>query len=209
MCGFSGRLRLLPLVDDPASSGQAIHIGIKIDAGRAASYSRYAAGLRPLTGEDRHIYIGTDPNAPFWRRLSAGQGEAYYPTEPGVTYWWRVDLVEADGTVYPGSLWTFTTTPLSVWGASPADGARGVLTDSVLLWEAGRDALEHEVFLGENKADVAAGAASVSIGKTFGTGMYASGLLKDNTLYYWRVDTTDWFGAKTKAQYGPSGQRRQ
>jgi hypothetical protein len=67
-----------------------------------------------------------------------------------------------------------------------------------LQWGTGRGALGTEVFFGESIADVAAGALAFRCDKTFGAAMVAGGSLKSDTLYHWRVDTTDWFGVKTQ-----------
>lgn len=38
--------------------------------------------------------------------------------EPGVTYYWRVDEIEATGVVYPGESWSFIAAPAAMTGAS-------------------------------------------------------------------------------------------
>ncbi|MHC4121867.1 MAG: hypothetical protein ACYSWO_30745 [Planctomycetota bacterium] len=43
--------------------------------------------------------------------------------DPGATYYWRVDEVEADGTVREGAVWSFATLPLEAHFPSPVDGA--------------------------------------------------------------------------------------
>ena len=39
------------------------------------------------------------------------------------TYYWRIDLVEADGTIYMGDVWSFTLAPQAASDPIPADGA--------------------------------------------------------------------------------------
>ena len=65
----------------------------------------------------------------------------------------------------------------------------------MLRWKAGKNATQHEVYFGENRADVAAGAAGVAKGKMYVTSLNV-GVMKNDTTYYWRVDETDATGAK-------------
>ncbi|MHC4171570.1 MAG: LamG domain-containing protein [Planctomycetota bacterium] len=82
---------------------------------------------------------------------------------------------------------------------SPADGAFHVGTWVALTWSPGDTAVSHNVYFGENSADVAAGAESTFQGNHTGTylvvGMpgglaYPNPLVPDTT-YYWRVDEVE------------------
>jgi len=141
------------------------------------------------------LYFGTEPNAPFITQLPAALATAtyYHPItlEAGVTYYWRVDEVDLDGTtVYTGDVWTFSTPPLSAWGPMPPDGTQGILTDAALTWQSGKGTYMHEVYFGENEADVMAGTGDTFKGKT-PLATFSPGAMKGDTIYYWRVDEID------------------
>jgi surface antigen len=70
------------------------------------------------------VYFGTSVDAviaagvenPMDVLVSAGQeGETYTPgtLQFGTTYYWRVDEVSEDGTVYAGNVWSFTVEPVA------------------------------------------------------------------------------------------------
>ena len=68
-----------------------------------------------------HVYFGIDQNAVKNAGATSSEykgefkGESNVLTLPNLTakqtYWWRVDAVMPDGSVVPGDLWSFTTTP--------------------------------------------------------------------------------------------------
>jgi hypothetical protein len=101
--------------------------------------------------------------------------------EPGVTYSWRVDEIDAAGTVYPGDLWRFTTAPLTAYQPSPWDGAKWVDPQGpTLSWSAAAAAVSHDVYLGPRRDDVAQGAAGTFKGNQLIT-THAPGALLSNT----------------------------
>ncbi len=69
------------------------------------------------------VYLGTslsdveaaDRANPMGVLVSQGQAETTYepgtPLEYGTTYYWRIDEVAADGTIYKGAVWSFATEP--------------------------------------------------------------------------------------------------
>jgi hypothetical protein len=69
----------------------------------------------------------------------------------------------------------------------PAPGSTDVDVLSVLSWTAGEGAVEHDVYLGTDKAAVAAADASVYLGRQADT-TYAPGILDFGAKLYWRVD---------------------
>jgi len=90
-------------------------------ANAAADVSQQATILTWSPGEaavSHDVYFGTDPNAVAGADTSSPEfkgnvdlgAESYDPGELawGVTYYWRVDEIEEDGTVRTGSLWSFT-----------------------------------------------------------------------------------------------------
>ncbi len=70
--------------------------------------------------------------------------------------------------------------------ASPADGATDIWRDSILAWEAGEFAREHNVYLGTDFDDVNNATTGVSMGQT--DTRYDAGTLAFDQTYYWRVD---------------------
>ncbi len=74
-----------------------------------------------LTAYEQDLYLGTDANAvaqadtgwPQYRHRLAAWMSRYEPgmLDPNTTYFWRVDTLELNGTVHPGTLWSFTTWP--------------------------------------------------------------------------------------------------
>jgi len=145
-----------------------------------------------LTGWWHDLYLGTDPEPPFVGRQMFN---LYYITtglEPGATYYWRVDEVEADGTtIYEGQLWTFTATSLSAWGPDPADGAEKIMGMPILTWQAGRNAQEHRLYFGEDPDAVAQGTPETDMGAMNTLSYQVPTALDIGTTYYWRVDETD------------------
>jgi hypothetical protein len=140
------------------------------------------------------VYLGTVPDLTEADRVGARQPFAllfYVPgLEPGVTYYWRVDEIEADmTTVHKGDLWTFTAQPFTAYLAEPADGANDASGDPnmIVTWHPGRGAVKHHLYFGDTLEVVQEGAASADKG-TLQDPTFALGLLEPLTKYYWRVD---------------------
>jgi len=107
---------------------------------------------------------------------------------PGTTYYWRIDEVEADGTtIHKGDIWSFMVPSKAAYNPKPADGAKFIDTNVVLIWTAGFDAKLHTVYFGDNFDDVnnAAGGLPQSLAT------YTPGPLELDKTYYWRVDEFD------------------
>ncbi len=109
----------------------------------------------------------------------------------GVTYYWRVDEKEADGTTHKGDVWSFTILFQTAYDPDPPDGARSVEPNVKLSWTAGFGAKLHTVYFGDNFDDVNSAAG----GAPQGTTSYTPGPLELDKTYYWRVDEFD--GAET------------
>ena len=107
--------------------------------------------------------------------------------DSGMTYYWKVDAVEADGTVREGNVWSFSTLPLEAHFPSPADCAKGVESGTTLSWTAGKGVIMHDVYFGADEALVAAGDPSTFKGKVMVTS-FDPGALELFTTYYWKVD---------------------
>jgi hypothetical protein len=143
------------------------------------------------TAKFHDVYFGTTPDLikvsahqPFTMLyLDPGAGG----WQPGATYYWRVDEVESNGTVYTGDLWSFTVQPLTAFAPSPADGTQEVFPAVTLTWRAGQSAVKHHVYLGETCGAANDGAPETDKGVLVETS-FPAGLLRSGTTYYWRVD---------------------
>jgi hypothetical protein len=59
------------------------------------------------------VYLSTDATIDESELVSETDLTIYLTAlDSGMTYYWRVDVVEADGTVREGNVWSFTTLPL-------------------------------------------------------------------------------------------------
>ncbi|MEJ2704212.1 MAG: LamG domain-containing protein [Sedimentisphaerales bacterium] len=103
------------------------------------------------------------------------------------TYYWRIDEIEADGTVVTGDVWSFTIHPLTASNPSPPDGATYAAQDIELSWTAGLGAKIHTVYFGDNYDQV----SNASGGSPQSATTYTPGPLAMDKTYYWRVDEFD------------------
>ncbi len=141
------------------------------------------------------VYFGTDPNlGPDDLVQAHGPLPMYYHAPgitPGTTYYWRVDEIEPDmTTVHTGDVWSFTAMPYTAYLPNPADGDNDVAPDPnlTLSWQAGREALKHQVYFGSSFTDVNAGAPATDKGVLTETSFILAETLEPVTPYYWRVD---------------------
>ncbi len=145
-----------------------------------------------------NIYFGTNPSpgqAEFkgQQKVKPGIASVYFYTdmlEPGAKYYWRVDSTDASGVVHTGEVWSFTVQPVKATVPVPAEGATFQPLDATLGWKVGQNLPTHDVYLGTDKALVAAGDASVFKGNVTDPTFVATGLAPETT-YYWRVDEID------------------
>jgi len=148
------------------------------------------------------VYLGTTPELTAADLVSAGQTTAVYwhtaGLELGVTYYWRVDEVEADmTTVHTGSVWTFSTALAVAHAPAPADGAAFIgLEQAELAWTAGWGDVSHDVYFGADADDVANGTGETfKVNQTETT--FSPGTLESGLTYYWRIDEIAADGAVT------------
>jgi len=106
---------------------------------------------------------------------------------PGSTYYWRVDAINVEGTVYKGVVWNFSVPPKTAYFPVPADGGDSVDPDVELSWTEGYGAKLHTVYFGESFEEV----DNATGGSAQGTMTYTPGTLKFAKTYYWRVDEFD------------------
>ena len=109
--------------------------------------------------------------------------------EAGQTYYWRVDEIQADGTVTQGDVWSFMAQDLTAYDPTPADGAVDASPAPVLTWLPGQAAISHQVYLSDSLADVNEAAAAAYKG-VHEEATFTPGDLESLTTYYWRVDET-------------------
>ncbi len=146
------------------------------------------------TAVQHRVYLGTSPDLTE-ADLKVPQAPAtpamYYhvmpPLEPGVTYYWRVDQIDAAGTVYEGDVWKVTAAPKKAYQPIPRDGDKWISVATTLTWTPGAGATKHQVYFGTDQAAVAARDASVSKGDTIAP-LYDPKGLQEKTTYYWAVD---------------------
>jgi len=144
------------------------------------------------------VYLGTSPDlteADLKASRKSGQPLYYHlsppfePLEPGVTYFWRVDQIDAAGNVYTGDVWSVLAAPKKAYNPEPRDGDKWLSTTTLLSWSEGVGASSHDLYFGTDEAAVAARDASVSKG-TLNVPAYDPGLLLEKTTYWWAVDET-------------------
>jgi len=140
-----------------------------------------------------HVYFGGNSaiveagSRGTYKGTSAATSFVPDPLELGTTYYWRVDEVQADGTVIRGEIWSFTVRqpPPTAYDPDPNDGATGVDPNVILSWSAGFGAKRHHVYFGDNFA--VRGTDKVIQTDT----SYNPGPLNYSTTYYWRIDELD------------------
>ncbi len=117
----------------------------------------------------------------------------FAPTPPDLelatTYYWLVDVIDPNfgqPVTYPGRVWTFTTLPPKAGLIYPDYGAVNVERNAVLQWDAGFGAVAHDIYFGTDGDLVAAGDASVYVGRTVETSYDPD--LDWQTQYFWRID---------------------
>jgi hypothetical protein len=107
--------------------------------------------------------------------------------QPGVTYYWRVDEIDAAGTVQTGDVWSFVAQALTAYYPSPADGAVDTAPAPVLTWMPGQTATKHHLYFGDSAEAVTQGTADIDQGELTDP-TFTPGALDTLTTYYWRVD---------------------
>ena len=140
------------------------------------------------TAVSHKVYLSTDATIDEADLLAEGPlAVQFADLAPGAAYYWRVDEVEADGTVIEGKIWSFTTLPIEAHFPDPEDGAEDVALNTKLNWTAGKDAIMHDVYFGTDEAAVAALDPSTFQGKLMDTS-FDPGPLEPFMTYYWKVD---------------------
>ncbi len=144
------------------------------------------------------VYLGTAA-VPGAGEFKGNVSESKYTPatpEPDTVYYWRIDERDlGGGFLQTGNVWRFTTESELAKNPNPADTARNVQREVVLMWKPGPVALSHDVYIGTNfnnvkdanNPDTPPGRGSQSLG----TNSYDPGGLGPNTTYYWRIDESN------------------
>ena len=164
---------------DPADGAEAV----------ALALFQWTAGETALL---HNVYFGTTPELTEADLVSARVPMTMYyhvpGLEPGMTYYWRVDEVELDGTTHEGDVWTFSVAPLTAYHPQPKDGAKWIEPAGLTLrWSPGQNALSHDVYFGTDEAAVAEGTGDTFQGNQVQL-TFDPGVLDPDATYYWRVD---------------------
>ncbi len=150
-----------------------------------------------------NVYFGTTPDLTAANLVAPNQPFAMYfhvpGLEAGVTYYWRVDEIDATNKVTTGQVWSFTSEPIAAYAPKPATGVQNLFPGSTLSWAPGKMAIKHQVYFSSNQADVADGKPAADKGLVTSTKL-DTGVLRSSTTYYWRVDETT---ADGKVNKGP------
>jgi hypothetical protein len=111
----------------------------------------------------------------------------------GTTYYWRIDEINENDPNSPwkGDVWSFLVPPKSAYNPIPADGAKFIDPNNLVLeWDPGFEIKLHQVYFGDNFADVDAGTGGTAKGPVGDTD-FTPGTLELNKTYYWRIDEFD------------------
>jgi len=166
------------------------HTPVPLDGAEDVDISSSLQWTSEFKATSHDIYFGTTNPPPFvGNQVTA----AFDPgsLEGGVTYYWRIDEKNANGTT-TGDVWSFKTqsTPAGKTGNPvPAQYATYVRKSSWLQWDAASNAASYKVNLGTGSLKF--------IGETAET-IYDPGYLKSNTFYFWRVDAVNPAGEVTE-----------
>jgi hypothetical protein len=139
-----------------------------------------------------NVYLGTSPDLTEADLVSNRQPFAMYYAvaglQPGTTYYWRVDEIEADATtIHTGDVWSFMAQDVKAYYPAPVDGTVGVAVAPVLTWMPGQAATKHHLYLGTSADAVGQAAADTDKGELTDA-TFTPGTLDSMTAYYWRVD---------------------
>ncbi len=79
----------------------------------------------------------------------------------------------------------FSYVPTRAWKPEPADGETGVNVDAILNWNAGREAVLHEIYFSTDRQAVVDGTTLVD---TVTESSYQPSALEPGQAYYWRIN---------------------
>jgi hypothetical protein len=181
--------------DDPLiAQYYKARIPVPADGGLADSTEPTLSWEPIIFAESYNLYLSTDENAVADGTALTGQVDTNLYTVIGLAtntlYYWRIDGVGSDGTVYQGKVWSFTVAPKSASLPSPSNGVLFVDPNTDLSWTTGLGAVEHHLYFGDNADDVVAGINNTDKG-ILQTTSFELDTLERGVIYYWRVDEFD------------------
>jgi len=151
---------------------------------------QWAAGDKALF---HNVYLSTSPQLTEADLVGSRQmfTMLYYTKgiQPGTTYYWRVDEIDAAGTVTAGDVWSFLAQALTAYHPNPADGATDAAQAPELTWLPGQTTIKHHLYFGDSADAVGQGAAATDKGELTDPN-FKPGALEGLATYYWRVDET-------------------
>ena len=156
----------------------------------AVSHNVYlGANFDAVNNGEHDTFLGNTPLTFF---VIGFPGNPPIDLIPGTTYYWRIDEVNNlhPNSPWKGDVWNFTIPPYTAYNPVPADGAELIDPNVILNWTAGFNAKFHTLYLGENSANVEAGAADTHKVR-FATTYYYADALELGKTYYWRIDEFD------------------
>ncbi len=137
------------------------------------------------------VYFGTTPELTEANLVSPRQFPLMYfhtgALVAGATYYWRIDEIEADGTIRTGDVWKVTMAPITAFAPSPRNGDKWIDPNSNPTWTPGQGAITHDVYFGTDEAAVTNRDASAFKGNQVGAS-YEPGTLPPETTYFWAID---------------------
>jgi len=179
--------KLKAMKPDPADGATGVAMPlVRWTAGDTAMFHKVLLGTTPdLTEAD--VVAAQHPMTMYYSPAGL---------EPGLTYYWRVDEIEADGTTHIGDVWSFRAAQKTAYDPMPGDGAMWVDPAGLTLtWTPGSTAVNHEIYFGTNKDEVANGTGDTAKGSNIAA-EFTTGPLTAATTYYWRVDELEAGGTK-------------
>jgi regulation of enolase protein 1 (concanavalin A-like superfamily) len=193
-------LRCVEAVEGEPSAAALLHLEVFSPFAFAPNPANGATGvtmaLMSWTKGDgaifHNVYFGTTPELTEANLVAKNQPFAMYyhvpGLQPGNTYYWRVDEVDATGAISVGPVWSFSSPSQKAFDPSPKNGAKYVATDTKLTWTAGYGAQTHTVYFGSTFDQV----SNATGGTPQVTTTYTpTAALAKGTTYYWRVDEKD------------------
>ncbi|MHC4365716.1 MAG: hypothetical protein ACYSTJ_09640 [Planctomycetota bacterium] len=161
----------------------------------------WTPGIAAAATNGHDVYFGTswaevnDANT-NWAQFQGNQSEANWATsnyasslELITTYYWRVDEINSSD-LWKGDVWSFEVEGRAK-NPSPVNGAVDIpYLGLELSWDAGVDAVSHDVYFGSDidaVSDANTNSSEFEINQG-GTSHVVSGELLIGATYYWRID---------------------